>query len=105
MSEGMLAGKKETIGTNFRCAKYFAILMESCKRMLKFGKRIVSDYISANEITELEECAKSTDNVIRDVPFDCREVYLLKYQYINRSTCVVLNANLHKGLRIITSPL
>jgi len=98
MSEGMLAGKRETIRTNFCCAKYFTILMESRKHMLKFGKRIISDYISVNEITELEECAKSTDNVIRDVPFDCREVYLLKYQYINRSTCVVLNANLHKGL-------
>jgi len=98
MSEGMLAGKRETIRTNFHCAKYFTILMESRKHMLKFGKHIISDYISVNEITELEECAKSTDNVIRDVPFDCREVYLLKYQYINRSTCVVLNANLHKGL-------
>jgi len=44
MSEGMLVGKRETIGTNFHCAKYFTILMESCKRMLKFGKCIVSDY-------------------------------------------------------------
>jgi len=74
----MLAGKRETIRTNFRCAKYFAILMKPCKCMLKLGKRIISDYIPANEITELEECAKSMDNVVRDVPFNCREVYLLQ---------------------------
>jgi len=55
VSEGMLAGKRETIWMNFRCAKYFTILMTPCKHMLKLGKHIISDYIPANEITELKE--------------------------------------------------
>lgn len=87
----MLAQKREIIRMNSHCVKYFVILMKLCKCMLKLGKCFFSDYIPVNEITELKECPKSMDNIIRDVPFDCREVYLCKYQYIDRSTCIVLN--------------
>ena len=79
--------------------------MKPCKCILKLGKCFVSDYIPTNKITKLKECLKSADNIVRDVPFDCREIHLCKCQYFDRSTCTVLNTNLHKHLRIITSPL
>ena len=105
VSEGMLVGKGKAIRTNSHCVKYFVILMKPCKCMLKLDKHLISDYIPVNEITKLKECLKSTDNIVRDVSFNRREVYLCKYQYIDRNTCVVSNANLHKGLWIVTSPL
>ena len=55
--------------------------MKLCQRVPKLDKCFISDDLPANKITELKKCLKSMDNVIRDMSFNCREVYLCKYQY------------------------
>ena len=55
--------------------------MKPCQHVPKLDKRFISDDLPANKITELKKCSESTDNVIRDMSFNCREVYLCKYQY------------------------
>ena len=71
--------------------------MEPCKCTLKLSKCFVSDYFPMNKIAKPQKCSKSANNVISNMPFNCREVYLTNISILG-VPALLLNANLHKGL-------
>lgn len=81
--------------------------MEPFKGLVELLKRVFGDDIPASDITELKERRKRSDDVQRDEPLNCIQVYLSQKVRLRQSTqhYVAAIAHLHQGLGVISGPL